>query len=294
MGAGMKIGVVYPQTELGGDPQAVRDIGLATEELGYEHFLMYDHVVGAVHEGREPPLWGPYQETDPFHDPFVALGYLAGITNTIELVTGVLILPQRQTALVAKQATDVDLLSGERLRLGVGTGWNYVEYEALGQDFAVRGPRFDEQITFLRQLWVEDVSSFDGKYDRLDRGNINIRPNRLIPIWLGGFSEPAFRRAGAVGDGFIFAGPLDGNERRPGVLTGLERVRQHLQANDRSEVDFGLDYVMLAATSVQESVDTAKRWQDAGGTHASVVTMGMQLGPTQAHIDFIAEVKARL
>ena len=221
----MKVGVVYPQTEMQGDPEALRQIGLATEALGYSHLLMYDHVVGALHEGREPKLWGPYTEQDPFHDPLVAFGYLAGITENIDLVTGVLILPQRQTALVAKQATDVDLLSGERLRLGVGTGWNYVEYDALGQDFAVRGPRLDEQIRFLRQLWTEDLSSFEGEYDHLDRGNINVRPKRCIPIWLGGFSEPAFRRAAAVGDGFIYAGPLDGGQGRVGgVLDGWERT----------------------------------------------------------------------
>ena len=291
----MKIGVVYPQTELKGDPEALRQLGLATEELGYDHLLMYDHVVGAVHADRDPPLWGPYQETDPFHDPLVAFGYLAGITQIIELVTGVLILPQRQTALVAKQATDLDLLSGERLRLGVGTGWNYVEYDALGQDFAVRGPRIDEQVAFLRQLWTEAVSSFDGEYDHLDRGNINIRPNRQIPIWFGGFSEPAFRRAGATGDGFIFAGPLEGGQGAVGgVLDGWIRIKEHLQANDRSVSGFGADYVMLASRSVDETLETLKRWEDAGGTHASVVTMGMNLGPAQAHIDYIADVKSRL
>ena len=291
----MKIGVVYPQTEMQGDPEALREIGLATEALGYSHLLMYDHVVGAVHADREPKLWGPYTEQDPFHDPLVAFGYLAGITQNIELVTGVLILPQRQTALVAKQATDVDLLSGERLRLGVGTGWNYVEYDTLGQDFAVRGKRFDEQITFLRQLWTEDVSSFDGEFDRLDRGNINIRPKRSIPIWMGGFSEPAFRRAGATGEGFIFAGPLEGGQGRVGgVLDGWERTKQYLQENERDLAGFGADYVMLASRSVEETLDTLKRWQDAGGTHASVVTMGMKLGPAQAHIDYLADVKARL
>ena len=153
----MKIGVVYPQTELEGNPIAVKEIGLATEDLGYDHLLAYDHVVGAIHEDREPELWGPYTNEDPFHCPFTMFSYLAGITQKIEFVTGVIILPQRQTALVAKQTTDIDLLSGERLRLGVGTGWNYVEYDALGQDFSARGPRLSEQIELLRKYWSEDL-----------------------------------------------------------------------------------------------------------------------------------------
>jgi probable F420-dependent oxidoreductase len=186
----MKLGVVYPQTELGGDPDAVLRIGLATEELGFSHLLFYDHVVGAVHEDREPPLRGPYTDDDPFHDPFVALGYLAGMTKRIDLVTGVLILPQRQTVLVARQATDVDLLSGGRLRLGVGTGWNHVEFEALGQDFSSRGRRLDEQIEFLRELWTKPLLTRRGEFDTIDRAAINPRPNRVIPVWIGGFAEP--------------------------------------------------------------------------------------------------------
>ena len=155
----MKIGVVYPQTELKGDPIAVKEIGLATENLGYDHLLAYDHVVGATHDDREPELWGPYTNEDPFHCPFTMFSYLAGVTQNIELVTGVIILPQRQTALVAKQTTDVDLLSGERLRLGVGTGWNYVEYDALGQDFSQRGPRLSEQIELLRNIGQRTFSA---------------------------------------------------------------------------------------------------------------------------------------
>lgn len=283
----MKIGVVYPQIELGGDPEAVRRIGLATEELGYDHLLVYDHVVGADHD-REPKLWGPYTDKDPFHDPFVMLAYLAGITEKIELVTGVLILPQRQTVLVAQQAADLDLLSGERLRLGVGVGWNYVEYDALGQDFATRGRRVDEQIGFLRQLWSEPLLSFKGEFDQIDRGNINPRPNRQIPIWIGGFSEYAFRRGGKYGDGFIFAGPIDG------CIDGIAQVKQNLADAGRTAEGYGCDYVMTGTKSVDDAVERLKRWEDAGGTHASVVTMGMELATTEAHLDFIAEVRARI
>src|SRR6478735_5872129 len=165
----MQIGAAYPQNELRGDASGVRRIGKAVEDLGFDHLLAYDHVLGAVHADRTPPLPGPYTERDPFHDPFVLFGYLAGITERIGFATGVLVLPQRQTALVARQAADVDLLCGGRLRLGVGVGWNHVEYEALGQDFRTRGARQEEQIGLLRRLFVEPVVDFGGRFDRVDR-----------------------------------------------------------------------------------------------------------------------------
>lgn len=284
----MKIGVTYPQTELGGDPIAVRDFGQAVEELGYDSLLAYDHVVGASHADRDPELWGPYTETDPFHCPLMMFSYLAGITQRIEFVTGVIILPQRQTALVAKQCTDLDLLCGERFRLGVGTGWNYVEYEALGEDFDSRGPRLSEQIDLLRRYWTEDLFSFEGRFDSITRGNINVRPKRSIPIWLGGFSEPAFRRAARQGDGFIYAGTVDTGRQ------GRERVESHLDEAGRSDVDFGHELIMLRAKTAAESAETAAGWREAGGTHASVVTMNLGLDGLQAHLDFIAEVRALL
>ena len=283
----MKIGVVYPQTELRGDPDAARRIGLATEALGYDHLLAYDHVVGATHD-REPKLWGPYTNHHPFHDPFVLFAYIAGMTSRIELATGVLILPQRQTVLVAKQCADLDLLSGERLRLGVGVGWNYVEYDALGQDFAVRGPRADEQMQFMRQLWSEPLVTFEGIYDHIDRGNILPRPTRQIPIWVGGFGGPAFRRGGRYGDGFIFAANAEVG------VTGLAAVHEQLAAAGRSRDGFGADLVMLRARSVDESLSTIEAWEAAGGTHASVVSMGMGLDSTEAHLDFLAQVSSRL
>lgn len=295
----MKVGVVYPQIELKGDPEALHKIGVATEELGYNHLLMYDHVVGAVHEDRDPPLWGPYTEKDPFHDPFVAFAYLAAVTKKIEFSSAVLILPQRQTVLVAQQAADVDLLSGGRLRLGVGTGWNYVEYDALGQDFKTRGKRLDEQITLLRQLWTEDVVTFEGGFHRVDRACINPRPKRSIPIWIGGFSEPAFRRGGRVGDGFIFAGSLrsefaSGSTKVDSVLEGWQRVQHHLAEAGRSVENFGADFIALASRSVTDAVDEIHRWRDAGGTHASVYTMDKGFTEPEQHIDFLAEVRAKL
>ncbi len=284
----MRVGVVYPQNETHGDPAGVHDIGVAVEALGFDSLLFYDHVVGAEHADREPPLWGPYTEHDSFHDPFVAFGYLAAITSRIELATGVLILPQRQTVLAAQQAADADLLSGGRLRIGVGTGWNWVEYDALGTDFATRGARLDEQIALLRRLWAEPLVSFDGRFHQLERCCINPRPTRPIPIWIGGFSEAAFRRGGTVGDGFTFAGD-------PGdAVVGLQRVREHLRSAGRSEDGFGLELILTRARTAAQVVETAERWREVGGNAVSVLTQKIGLPTIAAHIDYLAEVKAAL
>ena len=281
--AGLQFGVVYPQTELRGDPEAVRRIGRFAEDTGYDFLLAYDHVVGATHD-REPKLWGPYTEKDPFHDPFVLFAYLAGMTQRLTFASGVVILPQRQTVLVAKQAADLDLLSGGRLRLGVGTGWNYVEYEALGQDFASRGRRMDEQIDFLRRLWTEPLVTMTGEFDRIDRGNILPRPTRSIPVWIGGFSEPAFRRGGQRGDGFNFAGSVEG------ALEGLARVRHHAAVAGRDLTGFGLDYTALRARTPHDVAEAADTWRAAGGTHLSVCSMRLGLDSVEAHLDFFGRV----
>ena len=279
----MKIGIIYPQTELKGDPEAVRRIGLATEELGYHHLLVYDHVVGAPHD-REPKLNGPYTDQHPFHDPLVMLTYLAAITRRIELVTGVLILPQRQTVLVARQAADLDLLSHERLRLGIGIGWNYVEYDALGQDFHTRGKRVDEQIELLRRLWSEPLVEFRGAFDRVDRAALNPKPRRAIPIWFGGFADVALKRAVALGDGFICVdGAVDAVEQ-------VKRLQQYLRDAERSVEHFGQQCNMLLARSPETVVETALRWRDAGGTHVAVLTMGQGMTTIEQHIDYIKRV----
>ncbi len=283
----MKIGLIYPQKELKGDPQAVRDIGLATEQLGFDYLVAYDHVLGASHD-REPPLQGPYTEHDPFHDPFVMFAYLAALTERIELVTGILILPQRQTALVARQAADLDLLSGERFRLGVGIGWNYVEYEALGQDFKTRGKRVDEQIDLLRQLWEEPLLDFDGSFDRVDRAALVPRPRRRIPIWLGGFADVALQRAARIGDGFIFAdGAAD-------AFAQIDRLKSLLEEAGRGSDDFGFQCHMLKAKTAQDVVETVARWQEAGGTHAAINTMGMGFNTAEEHLEYAAEVAEAL
>lgn len=284
----MKIGAIYPQIELGGDPRAFDAIARAVEALGYESFAMFDHVAGAVHAGRDPPLWGPYTERDPFHDPMVALAYMAGITERIELVTGILVLPQRQTLLVARQAADIDLLSGGRLRLGVGNGWNYVEFEALGQDFHSRGKRLSEQITLLRKLWAEPVVDFTGPFHRIDRLALNPRPERPIPIYCGGLSEAAYRRAAKLADGFIFGGPP---ER---VLPAWQTIKRYLVEEGRDPATFGADYQFPDGTDVASSLELVRMWEDAGGTHCAVRTMKLGYTTAERHIDHFADIRARL
>jgi probable F420-dependent oxidoreductase len=284
----MDIGVAYPQNELHGDPTAVGRFARAAEELGFDHLLAYEHVLGAVHADRSPPLPGPYTEHDSFHDPFAMFAYLAGITDRIRFTTGILVLPQRQTALVARQAADVDLLSGGRLRLGVGIGWNYVEYEALGQDFHTRGARQEEQIELLRRLFTEPVVSFSGRFDRIDRAALMPKPASSIPIWLGGSGEKAFDRAARLADGFIFFG---GGIETTEVWT---RLRERVARAGRSVEDFGGDYVALSGDDMGELTREIEAWRNAGGTHVSVVTMGLGLDSVDAHIDYISSLSGRL
>ena len=198
----MQIGVVFPQTEVGAAVADVRRYAIGVEALGFTHLLAYDHVLGADPEAHAP--WhGPYDVTTTFHEPFVLFGYLAACTR-LELVSGVIILPQRQTALVAKQAAEVDLLTEGRFRLGVGLGWNAVEYEALGQSFGERGRRMSEQIPLLRRLLSEPVVTHVGTYDRITAAGLAPLPTqRPIPIWVGGESPPAYRRIGRLADGWF-------------------------------------------------------------------------------------------
>jgi probable F420-dependent oxidoreductase len=214
--------------------------------------------------------------------------YLAGITERIRFATGILVLPQRQTALVARQAADVDLLSSGRLRLGVGIGWNYVEYEALGQDFHTRGARQEEQIKLLRRLFTEPVVDFSGRFDRVDRASLLPKPAKPIPIWLGGFGEKAFDRAARLGDGFTFFGGGDH------AIDAWRRLRDRVSSLDRPVEDFGGDYVALSGADLGELTKEIEAWREAGGTDASVVTMGLGLNSIDAHIDYLVSVAEAL
>ncbi len=286
--AGVQVGVVYPQIELGGEADAVRAIGDAIEAQGYGHLVAYDHVLGAEHADRQPELTGPYDENDPFHDPFVLFAYLAGRSDTLQFASGILILPQRQTALVAKQAADLAVLSGNRFRLGVGVGWNRVEYEALGEDFATRGARADEQIELLRRYWTEPTVSFEGRFDRVDRAGIVPRPSVPPPVWIGGFGEASLRRAVRQGDGFIFGGP------RTRVAEQWSRLKELLVEAGRPPDGFGAEYLILSNKGPADVAAKVEQWRDQGGSHAAIVTMGLGLDSTEAHIDYFGSVAQAL
>ena len=263
----MRFGAIFPTTEIGTDPGAIRDWAQAAESLGMHHVITYDHVLGAVHAGREPKLTGPYTEHDGFHEPFVLFAWLAAHTRSIEFATGVLILPQRQTALVAKQAVELDLLSGGRLRLGVGTGWNHVEYEALGVPFAGRGARLEEQIELLRRLWRDPVVDFRGKHHRVDRAGILPLPKRPIPIWFGGFVPAAFERAARHGDGFQFGAA------GPAVRAQWEQVKVALANAGRSQDGFGAEATVDYSAGPDSWRKELEAWRGAGGTHFSLRAM---------------------
>ena len=274
----MQIGAIFPQTEIGSDPSVIRDFAQTAEGLGYSHILAYDHVLGALPE-REPRLWGPYTHESAFHEPFVLFGYLAAITERVELVTGVIILPQRQTALVAKQAAEVDILSGGRLRLGIGTGWNYVEYDSLNEDFTNRGKRQEEQVEVLRQLWDEPIVDIDGDWHRIDRAGLKPLPGRRIPIWFGGFSDPAFRRAARIGDGFVF-----GNGS-PDARNTVETIRGYLDEEGRDPGSFGFEAMMNYGDGPENWAAEVERWRETGVDYVSMRTMNAGLESPRDHIE---------
>ena len=276
----MQIGAIFPQTEIGSDPSVVRDFAQTVEGLGYSHILAYDHVIGALPD-REPKLWGPYTNESAFHEPFVLFGYLAAITERVELVTGVIILPQRQTVLVAKQAAEIDILSGGRLRLGIGTGWNYVEYDSLNEQFSNRGKRQEEQVEVLRRLWEEPIVDFDGNWHRIDRAGLNPLSGRRIPIWFGGFSDPAFERAARIGDGFIFGGGS------PDSVNALEKIRGYLEREGRDPATFGIEAMVNYGDGPETWAAEVERWREAGVDYVSMRTMNAGLESPRAHIEAI-------
>jgi probable F420-dependent oxidoreductase len=285
----MKVGVVYPQPEIQGDIAAITHIAQVVEARGFDHLLVYDHVLGVEHAGRARELSGPYTEGHAFSDPLVMFAYLAGITERIDLMSGVLILPQRQTALVARQAADVDLLSEGRLVLGVGLGWNHVECEALGVDFTTRGVRCTEQIEVLRKLWSGEVVSYEGRFEQAERVRLNPAPTRQIPVWIGGFAPQAVQRAGRLANGFVGAGPVEVGIQ---VKDAIDAVRAE---HGRADEPFGHTFVTLMCASEDAAVAAAEQWRDAGGTHVSICTMGMGFGVSaEAHLDFMGRVGDRL
>ncbi len=263
----MRLGAVFPTTEIGTDPLIIRDFAQAAEALGYARVTAYDHVLGADHADREVPLRGPYTPADAFHEPLVLFGFLGAHTTQIELATGVMVLPQRQTALVAKQAAEVDLLTGGRLVLGVGTGWNHVEYSSLGTTFRDRGRRLDEQIDVLRSLWSHPQVDIDATFHRIERAGLNPLPPRPIPIWLGGSSDPALARSARTGDGHIFGHSDDR------IIAAATKLRGLLTAHGRDPSTFGLEAIIDYGFGPDAWRAQAAKWESCGGTLLSMRAM---------------------
>jgi probable F420-dependent oxidoreductase len=281
----MKIGLVFPQTEYGSDPVAIRDYAQTAESLGFSHILTYDHVLGA--NPNRPGGWrGIYSHKDRFHDPFVLFSYMAAVTRTLEFVTGILILPQRETAVVAKQAATLDLLSNGRLRLGLGTGWNEIEYLALNQDFHTRGKRIEEQVTLLRRLWTEELVTFDGRWHTIPDAGLSPLPlQRPIPIWFGGYVDAVLRRVARMGDGW-----LPGHRTAAAAQPDLEKLDAYLAEYGRSRSDIGLESRISYDNGNPDAWhELIAGWRSAGATHLSFNTMRFGLDSPAAHLNAIRE-----
>jgi probable F420-dependent oxidoreductase len=276
----VKIGAIFPQLDIGADRSAVSGYGQAVDAMGFDHLLAFDHVVGAdpaVHVG-----WtGPYDVTSTFHEPFVLFGFLAAICPSLEFATGIIILPQRQTVLVAKQAAEVDILSGGRFRLGVGIGWNAVEYEALGERFDNRGRRIEEQIELLRRLWTEPSLTFEGKFHRVTGAAISPLPlQQPIPLWMGGGAGPALARVGRLADGW-FSNAKPG----PQLDEALTAIRDAARAAGRDPNEIGVEgRILVGDGDVDRIVKEFGEWVDVGASHVSFNTMGAGLKGVDMHI----------
>ncbi len=284
----MQVGVTFPQTEIGADPGAIRDYAQAVEGLGYKHLVVFDHVLGADPTNR--PGWRGYTQRDMFHEPFVLFGYLAALTH-LELVPAVIILPQRQTALVAKQAAEVNILTGGKLRLGVGVGWNPVEYEALGSNFNTRGRMIEEQVEVMRLLWSQDVVSYKGRFHIITEAGLNPLPiGRSIPIWMGGSADILLHRVARLGNGWFPQGQPDDQMRET-----VERLRRYVREAGRDPATVGIEARMNAREGdLDEWVRQTEGWRDLGATHISINTMGAGFQSPRDHVDAIRRYKEAL
>ena len=280
----MDFGAVLPTSEIGDDPAGIRDYAQAVEAMGCKHLLIYDHVLGAdtsVHRD----LTGPYTKDDPFHEVFVTLGYIAAVTERLELATAVLVLPQRQTALAAKQAAQLAVLSGNRFRLGVGSGWNPVEYEALGENFRNRGRRQEEQIELMRRLWAEEVVDFEGEFHKVTAAGISPRPSRPIPVWFGGAAEPQLKRTARIGDGWF---PISPPSSEAAAMT--ERLKGYLREAGRDAEGFPIEpQAQFRGGGPDRWRSHLERWAEIGATAISIATMNAGLDSPDAHIDAVRQ-----
>lgn len=291
----MRIGAVFPQVELARDAGVARAYAQGAEALGFDHILIFDHVLGgnpATHD-----LKGPYTSDDTFFEPFVLYAYMAAVTTRLEFATGIMILPQRQTALVAKQAATLDLLSGGRFRLGVGTGWNHVEYEGLGQDFSKRGARCEEQILLLRELWTKPLVTFEGRFDRIVDAGINPLPmQQPIPIWIGGHADVVLRRAARLADGWL---PIYGPDERGAAAVAT--FRTYLREAGRDPAKVGMEsWINVGAyddghgtmINTEEAwFEWASGWKRLGATHLSINLMQAGLKTVDQHLALLGRVR---
>jgi probable F420-dependent oxidoreductase len=281
----MHIGIVYPQTEFGDDPIAIKDYAQTVEGLGFSHILAYDHVLGA-NPDRPGGLNGPYTHESAFLEPFTLFSFMAGVTQRVGFTTGIIILPQRQTVLVAKQAACLDVLSGGRLRLGVGLGWNEVEYTALNEDFQNRGRRIEEQVELLRRLWTEPLVNFNGRWHTIPDAGLKPLPiQRPIPIWFGGHADPVLKRVARIGDGW-----MPNTHTAAGAQGLLDSLDRHLEAAGRSRSTIGIEARLRVEDRKPETWQQLKTdWQAAGATHLSFNTMGCGFQTPDEHIQVISE-----
>lgn len=283
----VQMGAFFPTRDMPADRVAIRDWAQAAEAIGFDFVEVPDHVLGADRAAL-PDFEGPYDVDDAFHETFVTLAYIAAVTERVGLASGVLILPQRQTALVAKQAAQLDVVSGGRLRLGIGVGWNPVEYEALGQDWQGRGRRQVEQIELMNQLWTNRTVTFDGVFDRVHHAGLNPLPiQRPIPIWFGGGVEPVLRRAAKYGQGWIPLGQPDEQ-----TDAQLERLRNYLRAEGRDPETFGIEaWVRSGVGGPDQWRTAAERWTALGATHVTFYTSGQGIGGVEHQIEAMRQFR---
>ena len=285
MAIDLKMGAVLPTNEIGADPSAIRDYAQAVEGMGFDHLLIYDHVLGAdpaVHK-----MTGPYTDEHPFHEVFVTLGYIAASTRNLGLATAVLVLPQRQTALVAKQAAQLAVLSDNRFRLGVGSGWNHVEYEALGENFRNRGRRQEEQIELMRRLWNEHLVDFDGEFHKVTAAGIEPRPSQPIEVWFGGAHDRQLRRTAKIGDGWFPIGAPNADS-----AAMVDTLKGYLRDNGRDADNFGIEpQAQIRGGNPDLWVSHAERWVELGATAISIATMNAGLPDIDAHIEAIRQYR---
>ncbi len=286
----MEIGAVFPQLEIGNDPIAIRDYAQGVEAMGYTHLEIYDHVLGADTSKRQP--WpGPYTKDHAFHEVFVLLGYLAGCTRNLGLLIAVLVLPQRQTALVAKQVAEIDVLSGGRMQLGVGVGWNYVEYQCLNEEFGNRGKRVEEQVEVLKALWTQEVVTYHGAWHHIQEAGINPLPvQRPVPIYFGGGADAMLRRVARQGDGWL---PFSKDEAW--LTERLGKLHDYAQEAGRDPATIKIDGRIRIGTGTPDDWRAIlEMWQRGNATATAVNTMDGGFTTVDQHLERLREFREQV